>query len=952
MSHSQTTHSQPVPSPGRPMTGSSALPVVPRRGRDHNPSHGALPTASDRHLVGPVRPINPYGAGGQFGKGKGRRGGRRIVDQIRLIVAVPLIAVIAFAGLAVVTTTQNAQRTAQLKSLVQLSVQAGNVAHVLSAERAAAAGVLSSASPTMLDLYGQQASVTDAAVATYRTERTKVTEASLGSPGLLTRIDAGLTGLGDLRKQVRTATPSMSSVAFSYRIVIADLDSYREAVARAGAPAGVADHIRASAALSEAAEAIGQQQVAVLRAVTPGVLTPALRQEITGTRTGYTESIVSFTDLATPEWLTWLAQASTGDDVVAAQRLQDVVGRDDTPTLVLDTTQWTKAMSGWQSQIYGVQSRIDATIITEVGTVRDGQVRTAIIEGVGVIVVLFLAILLTGLVARRITRRLRHLHDAAQAVAYQRLPDVVAELRNAPPGTVRPDEVAERSSSDVLVGGRDEISEVAQAFQAVHREAVRIAGEQAVMRSNVAEIFVHLSRREQRLVDAVLAQVDMVERDETDPDRLQQLYQLDHLATRMARINLSLLVLGGSGAARVRREDAPLVKVLQAAISQIEHYTRVRFEVVDTEVAVISDAVDEVVHLIAELVDNATGYSSPETEVWVTGRALGDRVIIQIGDDGVGLAPHRRQQLNELLAEPPAIDIAVVRNMGLIVVGHIAARYGIRVELRPGPEAGTIAEITLPNAVFRAISPEERQLSFAAGPAAIASTHGTANGNNGKHSTAEAPPGAGLFTPPAFNVFAKPADEVPEPDPLGDTVSMPTLNGYNNGYSNNSNNSNSNSGNYNGFQSSPAGSPPGPGAWPPHIEQTRPAVLAAAVDDTTPLPIFQEVNGWFRAESGPITTDFGAPVEAEVVHEPIVSWGGAADVGWSVAEKVAEPTVTTTTASGLPVRDPQRHLVPGAAQPTHQERRPTTTAKRDPGAVAAAMSAYARGVAGRRGPNQ
>jgi signal transduction histidine kinase len=908
---------------------------VPRR-RDHSATHSGLPAAPDRHLVGPVRPINAYGPGGQFGKG--RRGGRRIVDQIRLIVAVPLVAVIAFAGLAIVTTAQGAQRTAQLKTLAQLSVQAGNVAHVLSAERAAAAGVLSGSTPTTLDLYSQQTSVTDAAVATYRTARAKISETALGSPDLMSRIDTGLDGLVDLRKQVRTAAPAMSSVAFSYRIVIADLDSYREAVARAGAPADVADHIRASAALSEAAEAIGQQQVDVLRALAPGVLTQALRQEITGTRTAFTESVVSFTDLATPEWLTWFAQASSGEDVVTAQGLQDVVGREESPTLNVDATQWTQSMSGWQSRIYSVQSRIDATVIDEVGTVRDGQLRTAVIDGAGVIAALLLAVLLTALVARRITRRLRRLHDAAQAVAYQRLPDVVAELRNAAPGTVRPEEVAERSAADVLVGGRDEISEVAQAFQAVHREAVRIAGEQAVMRSNVAEIFVHLSRREQRLVDAVLAQVDAVERDETDPDRLQQLYQLDHLATRMARINLSLLVLGGSGAARVRREDAPLVKVLQAAISQIEHYTRVRFEVVDSEVAVISDAVDEVVHLIAELVDNATGYSPPEKEVWVTGRALGDRVIVQVGDDGVGLSPIRRQQLNEMLAEPPAIDIAVVRNMGLIVVGHIAARYGIRVELRPGPETGTIAEITLPSAVFRAISAEERQLSFAAGTEALTSGSGdftNGNGRGGKHSTAEAAPGAGLFTPPAFNVFAKPAEDLPAPDPLGDTVAMPMLNGYG----------------PNGVQPSPAGSPPGPGAWPPHAEPTRPAVLAAAVDDTTPLPIFQEVNGWFRAESGPVNIDY-ATVDAEIVHEPLVSWGGAADIGWSVAEKVAEPTVSSTTPSGLPVRDPQRHLVPGSAQPTQQERRATVQAKRDPGAVAAAMSAYARGVAGRRGPNQ
>ena len=162
----------------------------------------------------------------------------------------------------------------------------------------------------------------------------------------------------------------------------------------------------------------------------------------------------------------------------------------------------------------------------EVGDLRDEQVTQAGVQIAGVALVLLIAIVLTGVVARRITRRLRALHDAAREVAYEQLPTVVAELRAAAPGTVDPDEVADRASAKLVVGGADEVADVAQAFRAVHREAVRIAGEQAVMRSNVAEIFVHLSRREQRLVDAVLAQVDRVERDETDPDRLQQLYQL------------------------------------------------------------------------------------------------------------------------------------------------------------------------------------------------------------------------------------------------------------------------------------------------------------------------------------------------------------------------------------------------------------------------------------------
>jgi len=298
--------------------------------------------------------------------------------------------------------------------------------------------------------------------------------------------------------------------------------------------------------------------------------------------------------------------------------------------------------------------------------------------------------------------------------------------------TVRPDQVAEEVAPEPTKITGDEIGEVALAFAHVHRAAVRTAAEQAVMRAATAEIFVHLSRREQRLVDAVLAQVDEVEKDETDPDRLEKLYRLDNLATRMARINSSLLVLGGAGSGRVRHEDVPLVKVLQAALSQVEHYRRVRMGMIDDGVGLAAEAVDEIVHLLAELLDNATLYSPPENEAWMTARALHDRVVIQIGDEGVGLPTQRRDELNALLHRPPAVDVAAVRAMGLTVVGHLAMRYGIRVELRPGPKLGTIAEIEIPLGITRPTA-KTMPLPATRGSAPVEmAVHANGNGNGYK----------------------------------------------------------------------------------------------------------------------------------------------------------------------------------------------------------------------------
>ncbi|GAA3456906.1 sensor histidine kinase [Dactylosporangium matsuzakiense] len=940
----------------------SSLPVpAQRQGRDPRQSPERRPT---RHTAALARRDQtlPPGRGGDERR-SGQRAGRRIVDQLRLIVAVPLVAVVAFAGVAFFSTVQEVNQARTLQDLSALATDAGGLAHALQRERAAAVNVVLRNEATQQDAFQQQVLLTDDAVHKYGTQRNNL--AGGGDSETLDRIDQGLGSLSKLRDQVRNGKQaSVSAVAFSYRIMIADLLDYRESVARSGAPTDLADEIRAAAALARAAEAVGQQQAAVLRGIAAGELTPALQQEITATRTSFTEQSVAFNALAPVEWRTWYEQAGMGDQVVAAQRQQDQVGRTQPGTRInLDSAAWINAMSGYEGLLYQVEQQVDESIEQSVAVVHDDQMTRAALQTAGVVVVLLVAIVLTGFVARRLTRRLRYLQDAARTVAYDQLPSVVAELRAAAPGTVDPDEVADRASSTLVVSGSDEVADVAQAFRAVHREAVKIAGEQAVMRSNVAEIFVHLSRREQRLVDAVLAQVDRVERDETDPDRLQELYQLDHLATRMARINLSLLVLGGSGAARVRREDAPLGKVLQAAISQIEHYVRVRFGSVDDDVAVVAEAVDEIVHLLAELLDNATGYSPPESEVWVTARGLGDRVIVQIVDTGVGLSPARREQLNELLARPPAIDIAAVRAMGLTVVGHIAARYNIGVALRPGQHTGTLAEIIIPKEVFRPIMASER------GPQLTSATVGSpeSNGNGSR-------PGGGggdLFTPQprsepslfevptqaqqwatqelapinssaATQVFQAPDYDAPyDPAPYEAAAGSQAAAAY-----------------PPAAQSSYAQpAPPGPGMWPPLPEPEVPSILASAEDEAMELPIFKSVSGWFHVETPPDLE----PEAARPVAEPVMAtagapaepknWESSADTGWRAAQEAATPQVSATTSAGLPVRAAGRHLVPGAAESTQQ--RPgkpveTGTPKRDPSRVAAAMSAYARGVANRR----
>lgn len=861
----------------------------------------------------------------------------KVTSRLRLIVAAPLVAVVGFAGVALSTNASQARRATGLGDLISLSAAAGDLAHSLGRERAGAATLLTSVGDDRLDAFLAQVASTDAAARRYQRRRGALTGVAAGTDTLLGRIDSGLSGLENLRRQTRSAErASVSSVAFGYRIIVADLLEFREAMAQVGAFTGLADRIRAASALSDAIEAAGQQQVTVVRAIATGELMPAMQAEITAARTSFTDAGLAFTSLATRAWNTGWERAGSGQEALAAQRLQDQVGRAlPGTTLDVNPDAWVTAIDALAARLHELERRVDAELLASVFSTRGQLFRQVGVEAVAMGLALVLTMLVTTAVARHITRQLRDLRDSANRVAFERLPAVVKELRTASPSTIEPETIAGRSAGSLLRSSRgrdqgefDEIGEVAQAFSEVHRAAVRTAAEQAIMRSNMAEIFVHLSRREQRLVDAVLAKVDVVESDETDPERLRHLYELDNLATRMGRVNASLLVLGGVGVGRVRGEDIPLTKILQAALSQIQHYTRVRFGVIDAGVAAAAEHVDDIVHLLAELMDNATAYSPPECEAWVTARSLGDRVIVQIGDEGVGLPAARRAQLNDVLARPPAIDIAAVRSMGLVVVGHLAARFGARVELRPGPRLGTIAEVTLPSSAFRPLSEPVPAPPTAPPPWPLPEGHGK-TGRPARGSEKGNPLGAGPTDDPNSGTD--------DPDR---TTELPIFQQVNSWFR---------PGTEEGGGRDAAGQP-AKAAARGRLDDGRSETMGHPDAQGSPKRRTGQGAGtgsagaWRAREDGGIATGpMGGPGRG-----PVRQLGGGrtgSDEAWRAATALAEVQELMVTPAGLPQRVPNQRLVPAAMDQAEQQRRADL---RDPSRVAAALAAYARGVAGRQ----
>ncbi|UXY26371.1 sensor histidine kinase [Streptomyces sp. HUAS TT20] len=303
--------------------------------------------------------------------------------------------------------------------------------------------------------------------------------------------------------------------------------------------------------------------------------------------------------------------------------------------------------------------------------------------------------------ARRISRRLETLRDAADVLTTRQLPDVMRRLSAG-------DEVDAVAEAPPLAADEvraDEIGQVGRSFNAARLAAVEAAVRQATLRRGLFAVLLNIARRNQALVHRQLKLVDTLERRTEDPDILRQLFRIDHLTTRMRRHAESLIILSGAVPGRRWRRPVPVADVVSAAVGEIEDYTRVVVPPM-AEVGVAADAVADVVHLIAELLENATVFSPPHTQVTLrTGRASGG-FVLELDDRGLGLDPDQLADAHRTLTDPDAFDPTRHDRLGLYVVGRLAARHGIQVTLRDSPYGGTTAVVLLPSTLLAELEPE------------------------------------------------------------------------------------------------------------------------------------------------------------------------------------------------------------------------------------------------------
>ncbi|WP_246080877.1 nitrate- and nitrite sensing domain-containing protein [Nonomuraea mesophila] len=532
---------------------------------------------------------------------------------------------------------------------------------------------------------------TDAA---YQSLSDSVTSASVqlaADAPLQLRIDEALQsveGLGAVRKEIDEGRTDRSKAADSYNQIIDVFYRMFDSVAALD-DKEIAKDARAILSISRASEYLARMDALAAGALAKGEFTPSERTEfvqLTGFyRISLQQSAAQLTGEDAMAYDAWAKSRAVSQLRQLEQRLAQQ-GNAVTPPVT--ASEWRAATEAARVSLEkfitdGGDRLVDRAVPGAVGVV----LRLVLAGGLGLIAVVA-SIVLSITTTRQLLAQLQKLRDAAHELSDERLPGVVERIG-------RGEEVDLAEEVPALDFGDDEIGQVGQAFNTVQRTAVSVAAEQAELRRSIRDILLSLARRTQGLVHRQLTVLDVMERRETDPEELKELFRLDHLAIRMRRNAENLIVLSGSSPARTWRRSVPMVDVVRGALAEVEDYTRVTLMPMG-DVVLIGRAVGDVIHLLAELIENAVSFSPPYTSVQVSGQLVANGYVIEIEDRGLGMKPEDLDSANERIADPPEFRITGTARLGLYVVSQLAKRHDIQVVLKASPYGGTTVVVLLP----------------------------------------------------------------------------------------------------------------------------------------------------------------------------------------------------------------------------------------------------------------
>ncbi len=508
---------------------------------------------------------------------------------------------------------------------------------------------------------------------------------------------ASVAALPGLRRRAAPGQAPGPTLTSGYSAAIAGLFPVVDNIADLGGSPVLSTSVRALGALARMTDQAAQQQAVLGAALTAGHLAPGALTALTLARAQEAGDLASFRGSATPQESQALADTMASPlarQALALEQRASVASAGQPPLDAGASQQWRAGTSYTVNWLRQAQRQLAGFVTAYAGSLQRGAQRSAIITGGAALAALALVLLAAMIIVRSVVRPLRRLEAAALEIAGTRLP---AEVEAASAG--------ERAGPPVPltaidVPAADAVGRVARAVDRVHREAVRLAGEQARQRGSVTAIYASSFQRGSALLERLLRLIDSMEFGEEDPGRLASLFHLDHLATQMRRNADRALVLAGYETPLPQPGPVTLLDVLRAAASEIEQYDRVALSV-QLEVSVPGSAATDTVHLLAELLENGTAFSSDPTLVTVSADILrGGDLVISVTDAGSGMPDGQLQWLNWQLAHPPLADGNVEHHLGLFAVAHLAARHGIGVALRAPPGGGVIAEVRLPAALI------------------------------------------------------------------------------------------------------------------------------------------------------------------------------------------------------------------------------------------------------------
>ncbi|GLY82575.1 hypothetical protein Airi02_005070 [Actinoallomurus iriomotensis] len=517
------------------------------------------------------------------------------------------------------------------------------------------------------------------------------------------KVDSGMIGFEEAQNAYSTAVESLFTIDDS----LASLDDKK-----------YAKDVRVSLQLNRAAEVVSQENALVSGVLASGRLARSeylqLVQVIGAQRYTFGKALeaIEGSDRATYEVLTsdgpFTRMRALENTLLNKSRLNHpapVTSAQWRAVADPTTTQLSKAVFDYGDKL------VDRATPIAIGVI----VRLLLAGGLGLLAVIA-SIIVSITTARDLMRQLEKLRIAARELADKRLPGVVERLG-------RGEKVDVASEAPPLRFGEDEVGQVGHAFNSVQETAIRTAVEQAELRRGIRDILLSLARRSQALVHRQLTLLDTMERRQDDSAELEDLFHVDHLATRMRRNAENLIVLSGATPARGWRRPVPMIDVVRSAVAEVEDYTRVTVMPMG-EVALAGRAVGDIVHLLAELIENAVSFSPPYTQAQVSGHPVAHGYAVEIEDRGLGMTDEILADINERVTDPPEFNLSSSAHLGLYVVGRLAMRYDVKVSLKHSSYGGTTAVVLIPHELVVEGADGERETRAAAAGVPVGVTAG------------------------------------------------------------------------------------------------------------------------------------------------------------------------------------------------------------------------------------